>query len=89
VTVYKTSSVNTTHWTANFLCAAGCSNWYGGEIDPNFNNATFGFGISSLPASGNSIRFHNVAKGHFDIDLTKAKRADFDAMTKAAETATL
>ena len=91
ITTYKTSSVNATHWTANFLCSEGCSNWYGGDIDPNNNNATLGHGTSSRPVSqpGNvnsSIPFHNVNKGHFVIDLTKAKRsaADFDALIKAS-----
>ncbi len=86
---YKSSSVNTTHWTATFLCSDGCSDWYGGAIDPNHNNATFGYGVSSRPVAqpaniNSSISYHNVAKGHFDIDLTKAKRAEFDALTKAA-----
>ncbi|KAJ9138284.1 hypothetical protein NKR19_g7892 [Coniochaeta hoffmannii] len=41
------SSVNATHWSARVLCEKGCSDWYGGAIDPNNNNATFGYGASS------------------------------------------
>ncbi len=76
---------------ANFLCAEGCSAWYGGSIDPNNNNATFGWGASSRPIESpsnpnTSIHFHDIAMGHFDIDLTKAKRADFDTIVKAVST---
>ncbi|KAJ9144134.1 hypothetical protein NKR23_g6036 [Pleurostoma richardsiae] len=86
---YSTSSVNATHWTASFLCAKGCSNWYGGSIDPKNSNATFGYAASNrpvaVPASTNSsIPYHNIAKGHFDIDLTRAKNAiaTFQAASK-------
>lgn len=72
------STVNSTHWTASILCSKGCSDWYGGSIDPNYNNATFGYGASSHAPSApgdvkSAIKFHDLAIGHFDMDLTKAK----------------
>lgn len=83
------STVNATHWTAAVLCSAGCSDWYGGSIDPNYNNATFGYGASggavATPSSVNSsIHFHDLAIGHFDMDLTKAKngKATWDELVK-------
>ncbi len=92
--VFQTSSANATHWTANFVCSDGCSSWFGGSIDPNNNNATFGWGASSRPIESPSsptspIHFHDVAMGHFDMDLTKAKRTNFDALVKAASTTAL
>jgi hypothetical protein len=76
----KSSSVNATHWTATFLCSKGCSDWYGGSIDPSYNNGTFGYAASSqvpvAPGDASSaIKFHDLAIGHFDWDLTKAKNA--------------
>lgn len=72
------------------LCAEGCSDWYGGAIDPNYNNATFGYGACSQvpaePANANSsIRFHDLAIGHFDWDMNKAKNAPmaWDALVDA------
>jgi len=89
ITVFPTSTVNATHWKADFLCSAGCSDWWGGSIDPNNNNATFGYGASSRPIAQpgsvtGSIPFHNVVIDHFDLDLTKAKRGkgDWDALIK-------
>jgi hypothetical protein len=60
------------------LCAKGCSDWYGGAIDPTYNNATFGYAASgTVPAAPGDvktpIRFHDLAIGHFDFDLTKAR----------------
>ena len=86
VTVQKTSSVNATHWTANLLCT-GCSAWVGGSVKST-GSATFGFGVSNhslgTPASLNtSIPFHNVGKGHFEINITSARNSpsDFAALT--------
>lgn len=71
------------------LCSKGCSDWYGGAIDPNYNNATFGYGASGqlpvTPGSVNStIRFHDLAIGHFDWDMNKAKNAPgaWDALVR-------
>ncbi|KAB5530381.1 hypothetical protein GE09DRAFT_1252550 [Coniochaeta sp. 2T2.1] len=74
------TSVNATHWSASILCEKGCSDWLGGEIDPNYNNGTFGYAASSvLPAApadkDGAIRFHDLAIGHFDWDLNRAKNA--------------
>ncbi|KAK0633992.1 hypothetical protein B0T14DRAFT_508179 [Immersiella caudata] len=79
LSLLPSSSVNATHWKADFICSQGCSDWWGGSIDPNYNNATFGYGASSRPISSpanvtGGIPFHNVVIGHFDFDLTKAKR---------------
>lgn len=91
ISVFKTSAANSTHWTADFICWDGCSDWYGGSIDPQNSNATFGYAASSHPVAnkGNansSIPFHDLARAHFDFDLTKAKRsaADFDTLIKTA-----
>ncbi|KAB5581029.1 hypothetical protein GE09DRAFT_1256171 [Coniochaeta sp. 2T2.1] len=84
------TTVNATHWTAAILCERGCSDWLGGEVDPNYNNGTFGYGASShaptAPADKDSaIRFHDLAIGHFDWDLNKAKNEAgvWGGMTKA------
>lgn len=86
--VYSSSSVNATHWTANLLCS-GCSKWDGGSIDPN-GNATFGWGVSShaveTPSSSSSpIRFHDIGKDHFELDMSKARlsKTDFDSLVKS------
>lgn len=73
---------------ANILCT-GCSSWAGFELNPA-GNVTFGWGVSSHavdtpsdPAA--SIRFHDVGKDHFEVDLTAARlaKADFDALLES------
>ncbi|KAL1857652.1 hypothetical protein VTK73DRAFT_7981 [Phialemonium thermophilum] len=85
--VLSSSTSNSTHWTASVLCT-GCSKWDGGALDPK-GNATFGWGVSSHavdspsnPAS--SIRFHDVGKSHFEVDLSQARlsKDNFDALLK-------
>jgi hypothetical protein len=78
IAVFGTSSANKTHWTAEFACFEGCSEWYGGSVDVYQGNATFGYAISSravaAPRNATSpISFHNVAEGHFGVSLAKAK----------------
>ncbi|KAK5659576.1 hypothetical protein OQA88_778 [Cercophora sp. LCS_1] len=90
IAVLPTSTVNSTHWKADFICSAGCSDWWGGSIDANHNNATYGYAASSRPVSQPAnitgpISFHNLVIDHFDMDMAKTKRgkADWDALTKA------
>lgn len=78
VTVSKTSSVNTTHWTAHLLIIGG-SSWYGGETKAS-GSATFGWGVSNRPLGNtasvdSSIPFHNVGKGHFEVNITAARNS--------------
>ncbi|KAE8454583.1 hypothetical protein EG329_000206 [Mollisiaceae sp. DMI_Dod_QoI] len=88
VTVIKTSSVNATHWTANLLCT-GCSSWLGGSVN-SMGSATFGFGVSNHPVAnpGNansSIPFHNVNRGHFEVNITNARNSQSDFNTLKGE----
>ena len=76
VTVLPSSTVNATHWTANFVCS-GCSKWEGYAIAPN-GLTTFGYAASSRPVdapnnASSAIRFHDLAKDHFEIDITGAR----------------
>ncbi|KAF4627970.1 hypothetical protein G7Y89_g10182 [Cudoniella acicularis] len=78
VVVYKSSTVNATHWKANLLCT-GCSSWLGGSVKA-LGSATFGWGVSShplgTPASVNSsIPYHDVGKGHFTLNITSARNS--------------
>lgn len=87
--VFASSSTrNETHWKVSVLCS-GCSQWAGGEINSH-GNVTFGWGVSShavdTPASASSaIRFHDVGKGHFELDMNKARlsKDDFGALVKS------
>ncbi|KAG4436248.1 hypothetical protein IFR05_008267 [Cadophora sp. M221] len=81
VVVSKSSSVNATHWTANLLVNGG-SSWYGGSVKSS-GSVTFGWGLSSRPLANpasvdSSIGFHNVGKGHFEIDITAARNSPSD-----------
>ncbi|KAK4442583.1 hypothetical protein QBC34DRAFT_312817 [Podospora aff. communis PSN243] len=89
ISLLPSSRVNSTHWKADFICSSGCSDWYGGAIDANHNNATFGYAASSRPVAqpGNvtgPIGFHNVVIGHFDVDMGRVKRgaAAWDSLVK-------
>jgi cellobiose dehydrogenase (acceptor) len=85
IEVFKSSSINATHWQADFVCSKGCSDWYGGEIDPNYNNATLGYSASNLPVeTPDHIPFHTLAYAHFGIDLSTAKHpmGEFDMLLK-------
>src|SRR6187402_1935065 len=84
VSVLKTSSVNATHWTANLLCA-GCSSWVGGSVKSS-GSATFGFGVSNRPVTNpasvdSSFPFHNVGKGHFEVNITDARNSQTEFNT--------
>ncbi|PVH78193.1 iron reductase domain protein [Cadophora sp. DSE1049] len=81
VVVSKTSSVNATHWTANLLVSGG-SSWYGGTVKSS-GSVTFGWGVSNRPLGNpasvdSSIGFHNVGKGHFEVDITAARNSPSD-----------
>jgi len=85
VSVLKTSSVNSTYWTANLVCT-GCSTWLGGSVNA-LGSATFGYGVANRtlgnPAMVNSsIPFHNVGRGHFEVNITSARnsQSQFDAL---------
>jgi len=91
IDVFQSSGSNATHWHADFVCWDGCSSWLGGAIDPNFFNSSFGYAASTRPVASpaninGSIPFHDLAREHFDFDITKAKRSsgDFDALIRAA-----
>lgn len=79
------SSSNATHWTATILCK-GCSKWEGAAVAAT-GNWTFGWGVSSRPVDNPtnvnaSIRFHDVGKSHFEVDMAGARIKDFAAATK-------
>ncbi|KAF8858824.1 CBD9-like protein [Acephala macrosclerotiorum] len=85
VTLYKSSSVNAIHWKATFLCA-GCAAWEGTSVKA-MESAAFGWGVSNHtlanPASANtSIPFHNVGKGHFEMNITSARniQSEFETL---------
>ncbi|KAH6676779.1 hypothetical protein B0J14DRAFT_586295 [Halenospora varia] len=86
ITLLKSSSINSTHWTANWVCT-GCSSWEGGELKA-LGNIPLGWGMSNRPvrdpASVNSsIPFHNVGMGHFEVNITNARNSEayFAALT--------
>jgi hypothetical protein len=87
--VLKTSTVNATHWKADVVCC-GCSSWFGGAASvPAMGDTFFGYGVSNLsianPASpSTNIGFHNVGKGHWELNITGARNSarDFMKLTK-------
>jgi hypothetical protein len=90
-TVLKTSTVNATHWKADIVCT-GCSAWFGGAASiPALGSTVFGYGVSNH-SLGNpallstSIPYHNVAKGHWELNITAARNSasDFTKLTTPA-----
>ncbi|KUJ09458.1 CBD9-like protein [Mollisia scopiformis] len=85
VTVFNTSTVNATHWKANILVSGG-SSWLGGSVKA-FGSIPLGWAVSSLPLAApatinSGIRYHNVGKGHFEVNMTNARNTQsaFDAL---------
>ncbi|TVY81796.1 Cellobiose dehydrogenase [Lachnellula suecica] len=90
VAISKTSSVNSTYWTAELVCS-GCSSWLGGSVGA-FGNVPLGWALSSSPlanpaSSNGSIPYHNVGKDHFEINITNARNtpSQFGALISGAK----
>jgi cellobiose dehydrogenase (acceptor) len=85
VTLLPSSTVNSTHWTANILCK-GCSKWENGSVDPQkANNFALAWSRNAVSDSSNSLGTFPVHDFHsyFALDVTKAKIHDFDGFIRS------